>query len=91
MCYINPRFRANSIEDGSSRVRRLRTIERCHSRCNILKNIGIIEAIWILKEGVFAGSGREVERGGMLGDTVDMAMVREIDVKDKDLGPDGWC
>jgi hypothetical protein len=65
---------------------RNRTIERCRSRRNILKNVGIIEAIGILKEGVFASSGREVERGGMLGDTIDMVMVREIDVEGQGFG-----
>ena len=84
---INPRFRANSVEDGNGRVCRVRvhqrnrTIEGCRRRRNILENVGIIKAIRILKKGVFTSSGREVERGGMLRETVSMAMAREIDVE----------
>jgi len=65
---------------------RNRTIEGCCGRRKILENVGIIKAIRILKKGIFASSGREVERGGMLRDTINMAVAREIDVEGQGFG-----
>lgn len=52
----------------------------------VLEHIGIVETIGIAEEGVFSGSGGQVERGGMLGDTVNMAVVRKIDIKGQRFG-----
>ena len=89
---INPRFRPNSIEDCNGRVCGVRvhqwnrTIEGCRGRRKILENVGIVKAIRILKKRVLARGSREIQRGSVLRDTVNMTVMREIDIEGQGFG-----
>jgi hypothetical protein len=56
------------------------------ARGKVLEDVRIIEAIGIIKEGVLSGSGRQIKRGGTLGDTVNVAVVRKINIEGQGLG-----
>jgi hypothetical protein len=56
------------------------------ARSEVLKDVRIIEAIGIIKEGVLSSSGRQIKRGGMLGDTVNVAVVRKINIEGQGFG-----
>jgi len=58
---------------------------RC-ARSEVLEDVGIIETVGIAEEGVFSGGGWQVERGGMLGDTVNVAVVRKINIEGQRFG-----
>ncbi len=52
----------------------------------VLEDIGIIGTIRITEKRVFSGSGRQVKRGGMLGYTVNVAVVRKINIEGQGFG-----
>jgi hypothetical protein len=52
----------------------------------VLEDISIIETIRITEKGVFSGSGRQVKRGGMLGNAVNVAVVRKINIEGQGFG-----
>jgi hypothetical protein len=47
----------------------------------VFEDIGIVKTVWITEKGVFSSSGRQVEGGGMLGDTVNVAVMRKINIE----------
>jgi hypothetical protein len=61
-------------------------IKGSRARSEVLEDIRIVEAIGITEEGVISGSGRQIKRGGMLGDTVNVAMVRKINIEGQGFG-----
>jgi len=52
----------------------------------VLEDISVVETIRITEKGVFSRGGRQVERGGMLGYTVNVAVVRKIDIEGQGFG-----
>jgi hypothetical protein len=58
---------------------------RC-ARSEVFEDIGIIQPVGIAEERVFSGGGRQVKRGGMLGDTVNVAVVRKINIEGQGFG-----
>jgi hypothetical protein len=87
MCNIDPSLGTDSAEDRNSGVsgvgvhNRDGPIKGSCPRGEVFENIGIIQTIGVAEEGVFAGSGWQIKRGGVLGDAVNMAVMREIDVE----------
>jgi hypothetical protein len=62
------------------------TIKRSCPGGKILKDISIVETIRITEKGVFSGGGRQIKRGGMLGYTVNMAVMRKINIEGQRFG-----
>jgi hypothetical protein len=52
----------------------------------VLEDISIVETIRITEKGVFSGGGRQVKRGGMLGYTVNVAVVRKVNIEGQGFG-----
>jgi hypothetical protein len=52
----------------------------------VLEDIGIVETIRITEKGVFSGRGRQVKRGGMLGYTVNVAVVGKVNIEGQGFG-----
>ena len=61
-------------------------IKGSYSGGEVLKDISIVETIWITEKGVFSCGGRQVKRGGMLGYTINVAVVRKIDIEGQGFG-----
>ena len=89
---IDPCLGANGIKDSDRGVSGVsvhhwyRTIKGSRPRGKVFEDISIIQPIGVAEEGVFACSGRQIKRGGMLGDAVNMAVMREINVQGQGLG-----
>ena len=52
----------------------------------VLEDISIVETIRITEKGVFSSGGRQVKRGGMLGYTVNVAVMRKINIEGQGFG-----
>ena len=55
-------------------------------RGEVLEDISIVETIRITEKGVFSGRGRQIKRGGMLRYTVNVAVVRKINIEGQGFG-----
>ncbi len=89
---IDPCLGADGIKDSNCRVSRVRMHDRdgaIKGSCRgseVLEDISIIETIRITEKGVFSGSGRQVKRSGMLGNAVNVAVVRKINIEGQGFG-----
>jgi hypothetical protein len=84
---INPCFGPDGVEDSNGRVcgvgvqDRDRTVDGHGRRCEVFKDVTVVETIRVAEEGWFSGGGRECQSGGMLWNTIDGSMVGEINVE----------
>lgn len=80
------------MEDADSGVGRVGvhqrngTVERHRRRGQVFENICIVQTERVTVEWIVASSGGEGKRSGVLGDTVDVAVIWELDIDRKRLG-----
>ena len=92
MSDIDPGFRSDGDKDCNGRICRVRVdqgnrpVQRHGGRSEVLENVGIVESVWVIEECAFAFGSRKVQTGSVLWDTIDVAMIREVDIEGKRLG-----
>lgn len=52
----------------------------------VLEDISVVKTIRITEKGVFSGGGWQIKGGGMLGYTVNVAVVRKINIERQGFG-----
>jgi hypothetical protein len=84
---IDPCLGTNGVENGDGRIGGMcvhnwdGTIKGRRPRGEVLEDIGIVESVGIAEEGLVAGGGGQIKRGGMLGDAVNVAVTRKVNIE----------
>ena len=92
MSDIDPGFRSDCDEDRDGRIRRVRVdqgnrpVQRHGGRSKVLEDVGVVESVWVIEECAFAFGSWKVQTGSMLRDTINVAMIGEVDIEGKRLG-----
>jgi len=92
MSDVDPGFRSDSGEDCDGRIRRMRVdqgnspVQRHGGRSEVLEDVGVVESVWVIEERTLAFGSWKVQTGSVLRDTVDVAMIGEVNIEGKRLG-----
>lgn len=84
---IDPRLGADGLEDSHSRISGVcvhhgnGTIKGGCPRGKVFKHISVIQTIGVAEDGFFACSGGQIKRGGVLWYAINVAVMREINIK----------
>lgn len=83
---IDPRLGADCVEDSHGRIGGVcvhqwdGTIKGSCPRGKVFKHISVIQTIGVTEDGFFACSGGQIKRGGVLRYSVNVAVMREINI-----------
>ena len=89
MSDVDPGFGSDGGENSDGRIYRVRVdqgdgpVQRHGGGSEVFEDVGVVEPVRIIEEWVFAFCSRKVEVCSVLWDTIDMTVIRKVNIQGK--------